>query len=216
VAVHTAQEAAERLAFFLSGLTQVHTINFIGHSLGCRVVLETIRALLLSGGQEERIGKVCLMAAAVPIFMLMEDARLDRAGFAPKRILNLFSRSDRVLQLAFPPGQTAAGPREEGVFPRALGRHGLVHPRITNKPIYKASHGHYWGHAGKDGSDEQSRAILANKHISELFGWARNQGRSIDSRQIAYERTTREFESGLAGKRIPAWSREIRERQGPV
>jgi len=212
-AVGTARDAGKKLADYLIGLDNQPTINFIGHSLGCRVVLETILEMK-ERHREALVGKLCLMAAAVPVFMLYDGERLDEAGYVPKKILNLMSKSDRVLHAAFPPGQTAAGGWRfrEGFFPDALGRHGLVHPLINNRLVYKASHGDYWGHNGRDGSDERRRGIFANKLVAELFGWSKLNRRVIDERQVAYERETRAFESKLDIKRMPAHPRKFRAR----
>ena len=210
--VGTARDAGTKLADFLTGLNSLAVVHFIGHSLGCRVVLETIREIS-SRNQAHMVGKVCLMAAAVPIFMLNDGARLDQAAFAPKKILNLLSKSDRVLHYAFPPGQTAAGPGfSEGFFPDALGRHGMIHPSITNRAVLKARHGDYWGHRGHGGSDKGRRGVFTNKLIAELFGWNFLKQRVIDDRQVAYERDTRDYETKLKKKRMPAYSRRFNAR----
>ena len=211
-AVGTARNAGKKLADYLIGLDIPTIINFIGHSLGCRVILETVREFK-KRNREELVGKICLMAAAVPVFMLNDGERLNEAGFVPDKILNLISKSDRVLHFAFPPGQTAAGPNfSEGFFPYALGRHGMIHPCIDNRVIYKANHGDYWGHNSREGSNERRRGILANKFVAELFGWIRLKCRVIDERQVAYERETRNFDTKLKKKRMPAHSRQFRTR----
>lgn len=211
-AVATARQAGEKIADYLINFAPTRELNFIGHSLGCRVVLETIAALNRQQ-RDSLMGKVCLMAAAVPVFMLNQGARLDGAGFSPTAILNLISKSDKVLHLAFPPGQTAAGPFTEGFFPNALGRHGMIHPRIVNKVINKARHGDYWGHSGGPESDERSRAVLVNKHINNLFGWNQRPSRTIDPRQSAYERVAAQYETKVLQKRMPAYARQFKTRK---
>src|SRR2546423_10492597 len=63
-AVHTAVDAARELDAMLGKLPNLERVDFIAHSLGARVVLETL--LLLRKRTLPRIGRVLLMAAAVP------------------------------------------------------------------------------------------------------------------------------------------------------
>lgn len=149
-AVQTAPQAAERLARFLVGLPNLLTLHFVGHSLGCRVVLETIRAFV--GAPHPRIGKVVLMAAAVPDFMVTSGGVLADAAAMAEAVLVLHSTSDLVLHYAFPPGQTAAG-AGEGFLPTALGRFGPpagMAGRVSAHRISDANHGDYWGVQGDD------------------------------------------------------------------
>jgi esterase/lipase superfamily enzyme len=149
-AVGTAKEAGPVLATLLGRMPNLEIVHFIGHSLGCRVVLETIRAL----GSRPRIGKVCLMAAAVPVFQVEWGGTLASAMVRARQVLVLYSASDAVLTAAFPPGQFAAG-RGEGLFPTALG-HERPSPKVAGAveavDITGAGHGDYWGHSGTEPS----------------------------------------------------------------
>jgi pimeloyl-ACP methyl ester carboxylesterase len=149
-AVGTAREAGPVLANFLERMPNLEIVHFIGHSLGCRVVLETILAL----AARPQVGKVCLMAAAIPIFQVEWGGRLEMAMVRAQQVLVLYSGSDIVLTGAFPPGQFAAG-RGEGVFPVALG-HERPPPTVAGTvdaiEISGAGHGDYWGHSNTDPS----------------------------------------------------------------
>ena len=165
-AVTTAREAGTRLATYLASLPQLQRVHFLGHSLGCRVVLETIRALQAQGSLA--IGRVCLMAAAVPTFMVEPDGRLADSLRACERVLILYSDADRVLRFAFPPGQSVAdGP--EGFLPRALG---LRRPRPTLPgrvdcvEASGADHGHYWGH-----SVHSPVTQFVARQVAQFFGF---------------------------------------------
>lgn len=154
LALGTAVDAARVLAETLQQMPTLERVDFIGHSLGCRVVLETIAKLLDAGGPP--IGRVCLMAAAVPceavesggaFYETMQS--LEGAGI---RIHLLHSKRDTVLRFAFPAGQAAGG--EPSL--RALG---LVGPpatmpgrgtTVSNAEVLAAGHADYWGHRDND------------------------------------------------------------------
>ena len=76
-------------------------VSFVGHSLGCRVVLETVKRLI---GKTVHVDEVCLFAAAVDADSLASwdsyRSCCKRAG----RVTVLSSRRDRVLKLAYPAG----------------------------------------------------------------------------------------------------------------
>ncbi|MGZ8484703.1 MAG: hypothetical protein ACXW6R_12350, partial [Candidatus Binatia bacterium] len=63
--VETSREAGSCLARHLHSMPNLRVVHFIGHSLDSRVALETIDRLRQDGGPA--VGKVCLMAAAVPL-----------------------------------------------------------------------------------------------------------------------------------------------------
>jgi len=125
-------------------------IDLIGHSMGCRLVLELLERLRTLAGVSVR--RVVLMAGAVPTFMLEPayehglraayDATVGSGG------LSLYSGADRVLSGAFPVGQTL-GEGEEGVFPTALGHAYLAGPAapatLGQHEIAGADHSDYWG-----------------------------------------------------------------------
>lgn len=164
-----AREVGQALGRYLRGLqrdTDVPTeVVFVAHSLGCRVVLEALRELLDGStleNERDRVPSVCLMAAAVPTFMIGEGERLERAARLPQASYVLHSRSDAVLQWAFRGGQGAAsllltfgfaGAFEdtarvdsEGVYPEAVGRNGRPHAVFLRRADTGLGHSGYWKH----------------------------------------------------------------------
>jgi pimeloyl-ACP methyl ester carboxylesterase len=168
--VRTAIKAAPELAKLLWRMPNLERIDFIGHSLGCRVILETL--LLLRTRTLPRIGRVVLMAAAVPSEMLERGGRfydlLMELAAESTAIRVLHSKEDPVLHLAFPPGQSLAGAKEASA--RALGRFGPspfmpgFNVTLTGRPIPGAIHGDYWGHSGTRPSREATEE--AGKFLS--------------------------------------------------
>lgn len=152
-AVHTAVKAAKELAELLWRMPNLERVDFIGHSLGCRVALETM--LLLRERTLPVVGRVVLMAAAVPSEMLERDGKFYglltelAAQGTPIRVLH--SKNDWVLHRTFPPGQSLAGAKEASS--RALGRFGPspwmpgFRSTLTERAIDGALHGDYWGHS---------------------------------------------------------------------
>jgi pimeloyl-ACP methyl ester carboxylesterase len=139
-------------------------LHIVGHSMGCRLALELIEQLPRDGGPV--IGRVALMAAAVPTFMLQPGGRFEYALARAEAVCVMSSVDDAVLQLAFPFGQTLAGPWNEGFLPEALGRHGRVPAgagaQVAQVPIDGAGHSDYWGWAGpRDG-----RALSAGERAA--------------------------------------------------
>ena len=152
-AVHNAVKAATELVGLLRRMTSLERVDFIGHSLGCRVVLETL--LLLRAQATPAIGRVVLMAAAVPSEMLESDGKffglLTELAAEGTPIHVLHSKNDWVLHRTFPPGQAFLGGKEASS--RALGRFGPspwmpgFRSTLTERQIGGALHGDYWGHS---------------------------------------------------------------------
>ena len=139
-----AKETAERLCAYLLQRRDVLELSFVGHSMGCRVVLETIARLRAEPGFQIPIKKVCLMAAAVPTFAVCPGGALEPAFSAAEEVKVLHSRDDMVLSYAFPAGQTLAG---DGFLPQAVGLHGHVprSGRVSVQSVDGAGHSDYWG-----------------------------------------------------------------------
>lgn len=171
VAVGHALTTAQRFAAYLADRTDAHVLHFIGHSLGCRVVLETIRELRgLEGGS--RIGKVCLMAAAVPTSMVMHGGELADAMSTPTHLRVLYSADDLVLEFAFPPGQAISG-SGEGFFPTAIGRYGdvpLSPGHIEREHIAGAGHGDYWGAHAEETPPNGNASRQSVASLNGFFG----------------------------------------------
>jgi hypothetical protein len=138
-------------------------IVFVAHSLGCRVVLEALRELLVESTEEherDRVPCVCLMAAAVPTFMVGEGARLEYAATVPQATYVLHSRADMVLRWAFRGGQglatqlmalgfggeNAGGDEGEGFYPEAVGRYGNPTAVWLRRAETGLGHSGYWTH----------------------------------------------------------------------
>lgn len=170
-AVNTAPLAGQRLAKYLASLPNLLNVDFVAHSLGCRVVLECMQAML---GMPARpnIRRVVLMAAAVPDYMVAPNGSLAQAVAQAESVLVLHSTSDTVLHYAFPPGQTMAG-AGEGLLPTALGRRGPpagMPGDVLDFAIKGAGHGDYWGHMGDDVSatEDQIRGVVAGHVAASL------------------------------------------------
>ncbi|WP_223537622.1 DUF726 domain-containing protein [Pseudomonas sp. GL-B-16] len=84
---------------------QVETINLIGHSLGGRVVISSLRSF--TNRQQLAINDVLLMAAAVEVTAV--EARQMR-GLLQGRLINAYSKTDRTLLLNW--GETCLGRNE--------------------------------------------------------------------------------------------------------
>jgi pimeloyl-ACP methyl ester carboxylesterase len=146
--IKPAIESGQALAVFLSGLQHSSplVVNLVGHSLGCRVILELLAKW--TGGLPPNIsvGVVVLMAAAVVVKQVDAGGALRSAASLTLKNPVLYSEGDPVLQWTFPLGETAAG---EGFFPTAVGRTGgpgatwhIPYPMSHNGVAYV--HGSYW------------------------------------------------------------------------
>jgi pimeloyl-ACP methyl ester carboxylesterase len=146
------------------------TVQFVGHSLGCRLVLEAVRNLRDS--TKVRVEAILLMAAAVPEG-LCEDGRAYAAPMAQREIV-LHSSADTVLRRWFWIGQRLAHLRGElspGPNRGAVGLSG--HPRTRwNGELDSCGldHGEYW------------TAPYSIEHIAELYGGSRE--RSLPRRRL--------------------------------
>jgi pimeloyl-ACP methyl ester carboxylesterase len=122
--IPVAVDSAERLYEFFSGLAGPQggptEIYLVAHSLGSRVVLETLRYFARLRNDLLIFSSICLMAAAVPVSEVQDTHALLFASLLPARRQVLFSTSDPILWLAFRPGEALAG---EGMS-EAVGRRG--------------------------------------------------------------------------------------------
>jgi len=144
-----AKRAAIALATFLSKLLANRSTQprlcLVGHSLGCRLILEAFHAPALAGSAI-RVDYLCMFAAAGPVALTERGCRLAAPPVAPHRLVNCYSEGDWVLRLGFPAGQTLGyvSGEEEAAYLEAIGLHGSpasfgVQERTEN------SHGEYWG-----------------------------------------------------------------------
>jgi hypothetical protein len=128
--VGQAKDSATTLARYLAdipspgGDPRSLLVSLIGHSLGCRLVLEALAALAPSPRRPE-IVFVGLMAAAVGVRAVDVGRPLRAMDTLPKRLTKFFSTRDWVLLGAFPAGQTAAAARGlDDAHREAVGRNG--------------------------------------------------------------------------------------------
>jgi len=194
LAVTSAKEAGKKLAEYLQSRPNLLRIDFIGHSLGCRLILELIEHLRKKA--PHMIGKVCLMAAAVPIKKVEDGGDLEMTLAATKEALILHSKHDKVLKFAFRISQTMAKGKE-GFFPKALGAVGptpKVSGKLRHRRIDGARHSDYWGHM-KNGVSGIA-AVAAGKFMG--FGEIE---RSIESRPAANAPNEIEAREAGAGNR---------------
>lgn len=114
-----AMAAGNLLAAFLNkNFTSALSLSFAAHSLGARVVLQTI------GGLNRRVNRLLLMAGAIDNTCLGNE--YAKAAKNVDTISLLASRSDQVLRWAFPSGNFVSGIFSRGVpyIHEAIGREG--------------------------------------------------------------------------------------------
>ncbi|MCW4470246.1 alpha/beta hydrolase [Flavobacterium sp. MFBS3-15] len=175
-AISQAKKVAPKLARDLCNAAKVMgylKVDFVAHSLGCRLTLETMKALEEIRSSQGNlnglvIGKVVFMAGAVPTKYISTGQQLRNALQAFHSALSLYSRKDIVLHYAFPAGQTAAG---EGFFPIALGRAnwtegGSLYPPVLQKENRDAGHSDYWGKSDENLEKKEFAASEASKFLN--------------------------------------------------
>lgn len=95
------------LIWLLSNVDETARVAFVGHSLGCRVVMRAAQRMIKSDKKRKPVlDRICLMAAAIDSDSLGKDGRTcyREAALNADRIGVLASEQDRVLQLAYPAG----------------------------------------------------------------------------------------------------------------
>ena len=163
-------------------------LKILAHSLGCRVVFETLCELSRNELPTLVIEAVVLMAAAVATAALSARDSLGEVFpvFSQVPFMSLYSSEDKVLTFAFPLGQSLAG---EGFLPTALGHDrwgGLLAGgalRFTQRRVPQAKHGDYWS-----GSSE-TLPVPSNEWIRQFLDLGVPAPRSIEGR-VVDERTT--------------------------
>jgi Alpha/beta hydrolase of unknown function (DUF900) len=118
-------------------------VFFVAHSLGCRVVLDTLLAIAeiedLGVKTRATVSGVFLMAGAVP-YHLCEGGEPFKRRDPKLRDWVIHSAEDEVLAKAFPRGEWLVG---EGGG-EAIGRHGWPPKRWHRSVLTKLGHGDYW------------------------------------------------------------------------
>lgn len=139
-----ADDSADALFRWLSTNVASNTrVAFVGHSLGCRVVMNTAQKIARRGSPQ--LDRICLMAPAIDNDSLgrMGVTCYQDATLAAERIAVLASEEDLVLHFAYPLGDLAQTILYGERWGRALGRTGPVESesRIVNRiePVPKAN-----------------------------------------------------------------------------
>ena len=151
-ALERAKVAGEVFGRFLTDLKNPAgkrpRIVLIGHSMGCRVILEALRWLCVNTTYVTRKDiDVFLMAAAVPVQLVERSETLWEASQSARRACVFHSKDDWVLRFLFPIGQSLAPEALEGVLPVAVGLRGGpqgVGVWTQAKPMKGYGHGSYW------------------------------------------------------------------------
>jgi pimeloyl-ACP methyl ester carboxylesterase len=140
--VGDADNVARKLAdWLLINVSSQQELRFVGHSLGCRVVLETLLALREHPPETRpRIGTVVLLAAAVPQVYCTEPPNPYPLPADGTRQHVHFSFEDSALGRKFDLGQR--GYNEPG---EAVGRDGRPAGRWTTATPTNLDHNDYWG-----------------------------------------------------------------------
>jgi esterase/lipase superfamily enzyme len=97
-----ADDTAVELAKFIGdNLLPGCSISFAAHSLGSRVVMQTVQQLKIKGVP---VAQVCLMAGAIDNNSLADAGHYRPAAEYAERVAVLYSPSDKVLRYAYPAG----------------------------------------------------------------------------------------------------------------
>ena len=160
LAVVKAKRCGEVLAKYIAAhCSATAELHFICHSLGNRVLLETIANLQRLG--RGAIASATLMAAAVPVDAVADGGLLASAARPGcGRSLILHSRWDVILRYTFPLGTM---PEAGAYWSEPVGLHG--NPSITwaagqTYLMPRYGHGHYW-----PGCESAER-------VAHMFGYA--------------------------------------------
>lgn len=148
--IERALQSVVPLTDFLSRLITTgptgRQISLVGHSLGCRLIVEAMCQLGAAGPAGPPLAIVSLMAPAVPVALAEAGQPLARAPRAARTLLKAHSRDDWVLWLAFPAGQSLAWVAGIELAPyfEAVGRNG--NPARFGESLPRAGNGHgdYW------------------------------------------------------------------------
>jgi esterase/lipase superfamily enzyme len=146
--ITNARDSARVLANYLLGLPvrgsgASRRVTVVGHSMGCRLILEALGRPRV--GSVPGLEIVALMAAASPVDFVKRNGRLFRTGNPPRRMQKFYSEQDRVLQVAFPLGQWLAyqWQIEDNNYIEAIGRYGHP-PEFGDGRQTSNHHGQYW------------------------------------------------------------------------
>ena len=147
-----ATSAGRFLADFINRwLASARSVSLVSHSLGARVVLAAAAA------SKRRIKRACITAGAINAGCLTEEFAAASANC--DSIVTLSSRSDKVLEFAYPPGDLLADALDPDHPPgeSAMGREGPHVPLSSWVRAYEIA-----DDEGYDHSDYLPPAVLAD------------------------------------------------------
>jgi hypothetical protein len=153
----------------------------IGHSLGCRVILETLRVMADRRQRPPYEAYIFLMAAGVPVQLVEPDKPLRKAAEFAVESHIFCSIGDEAL-LFFPIGQKLAGEKSVTSF-EAVGSRGNPRDGLWTD-IYPQSylHGDYWTDPDVAGEILYRLGLPTQRSIRERLG---NRIPEVFKRQIA-------------------------------
>lgn len=197
-AVQPALFTAGELADHLCARSELQLLHCVGHSLGCRLILQML-AQLAARKPHFKVGKVLLMAAAVPVGELAPGRPLRPGLTLPAQLRVLCSPDDAVLAGAFPLGQLLTG---GSIGDEALGRFGDIPARpagsVDVRWIEGAAHADYWGVEGDRGDARARRQAAAE--IAAFLDWTTGPAErclgdrpSVHQRQVSPPREAAEL-----------------------
>lgn len=142
--IPVAQMAGQLLGELLTRLSSKQKVILIGHSLGCRVLLEALARIanvrVTNRDVGAKVSFACLLAAAVPIGRCAGDQEPYRPDVIPNVTYVLNSRNDYILRWVFPRGQRIFG-EDKG---EAVGLHGGPVRRWVDPHETGLFHSSYW------------------------------------------------------------------------
>lgn len=167
--------AAALASYIMKGVQSGTQLQFVTHSLGARVALETVKRL---PRRRYRIGHVCVLAAAVDDFSLAIPDGYQDVVRRSHRVAVLASRRDMVLKWAYPAGDLLQrflflwnedfgcalgyhGPRPGNIQPVPTEVH---HEQIPDNR--QAGHGDYFARSRQANAEQQSTVHFVNQVLS--------------------------------------------------
>jgi len=181
----------DRLAAFLADQNRKQNVSIIGHSLGCRVALEAMRAIRRERRRGKyhgaSVGSLVLLAAAVPVGLCRPDANAGSEFPAPltgSKEHVFFSRNDLVLRFGFGPGEFLFWAKDS-----AVGSTGHPDPRWSTRVETDIGHSDYWGSwiVADEIVDLISGSRTRRRAVRPLPGHAsRAQTRQLEDRRAPY------------------------------
>lgn len=153
--INPAKKAGELFAEYIGGRSGLKgrecEIIIVAHSLGCRLVIEAIQNLRFFSSKFT----VILMAAAIPVSLVTNNPHVYNTLKGRYKSHVFFSKSDKVLSIAFRLGQCFS-PGERELFPEAVGLKGKPEKGVWTSGIEMQGFGHgdYWN------SDESAQQVL--------------------------------------------------------